>query len=181
MFERFTGDARAVVTGAVARAERGDAPAVTDEHLLLSLLDLPGGRTWLALRSLGVLGRREALESALVDARRRGGMTKADEEALAGIGIDVGRIVASVEAVHGEGALAQDRPDRRRRDGHRPFTAGAKGVLEGSLRIALGRRDRTIGAEHILLAQVLADHGATYASVERAMYGTQNDGSPQVG
>ncbi|MFF8844129.1 Clp protease N-terminal domain-containing protein [Streptomyces sp. NPDC015127] len=190
MFERFTGDARAVVTGAVVCAERADAQAVTDEHLLLSLLDLPGGRTQFALRSLGVLDRREALESSLAEARRRGGMTKADAAALAGIGIDVERIVASVEEVHGAGVLAHGGPGRRRWSGHRPFTAGAKEVLEKSLRIALGRRDRTIGPDHILLAlaarpgvvaEALADHGATYASVEHAMYGKPNGGSAQAG
>ncbi|MBT2365975.1 peptidase [Streptomyces sp. ISL-10] len=191
MFERFTRDARAVVTGAVACAERADAPTVTDEHLLLSLLDLPGGRAEFALRTLGVLDRRDALESSLAEARRRGGMTRADEAALAGIGIDVDRIVASAEEAHGAGVLAYGTPGRRRkRSGHRPFTAGAKGVLEKSLRIALGRRDRTIGAEHLLLAlaarpgvvaEALADHGATYASVERVMYGLPNRGSPQAG
>ncbi|MFI2367754.1 Clp protease N-terminal domain-containing protein [Streptomyces sp. NPDC018833] len=191
MFERFTRDARAVVTGAVGCAERADAPTVTDEHLLLSLLDLPGGRTEFALRALGVLDRRDALESSLAEARRRGGMTKADEAALAGIGIDVDRIVARVEEAHGAGALAHGRLGRpRKRSGRRPFAAGAKDVLEKSLRIALGRRDRTIGAEHLLLAlaarpgvvaETLADHGATYASVERVMYGFPDHGSAQAG
>ena len=68
---------------------------------------------------------------------------------------------------------------------HRPFTGGAKSILEKSLRVALGRRDRFIGEEHLLLAltacpgvvaDVLAEHGATYAAVERALYGDGGEG-----
>jgi ATP-dependent Clp protease ATP-binding subunit ClpA len=190
MFERFTKDARAVVTAAVARSERADAPTVTEEHLLLALLDLEGGRTSFAFRALGVSDRREALESSLARARRRGGMTKADEDALAGLGIDVAEIVARVEEVHGEGALAGDRKDRRWWSGHRSLTRGAKDTLEKALRIAVGRRDRIIGAEHILLAltarpgvvaEALADHGATYAAVERALFGGADGGAALAG
>lgn len=51
-------------------------------------------------------------------------------------------------------------------------------MLEKSLRVALARKDREIGDEHILLAltmtggvvaEALADHGVTYASVEAAV------------
>ncbi|WP_189892389.1 Clp protease N-terminal domain-containing protein [Streptomyces xantholiticus] len=185
MFERFTDDARAVVIGATACAERADASTVTNEHLLLALMEVEGARTAFALRALGITDRRASLEAALADARRRGGMTKADEQALAGLGIDVGAIVARVEETHGAGALAGDRKDRRWWSGHRSFTREAKQTLEKSLRIALGRRDRSIGAEHILLAltavpgvvsEALADHGATYATLERAMFGGEADG-----
>ncbi|UUN29143.1 Clp protease N-terminal domain-containing protein [Streptomyces sp. FIT100] len=185
MFERFTKDARAVVTGAVAQAERADADSVTDEHLLLSLLDLDGGRVAFAFGALGVTDRRASLEAALADARRRGGMTKAETEALAGLGIDVAEVVARVEEAHGAGALAgAGRSGRSGRvrlalSGHRPFTPGAKKVIEQSLRVALGRKDRSIGAEHLLLAlaarpgiaaEVLAEHGATYGALERVMF-----------
>lgn len=51
--------------------------------------------------------------------------------------------------------------------------------------MALGRGDRFIGEEHLLLAltatpgtvaDVLAEHGATYTSVHRALYGPGADG-----
>ncbi|WP_405699518.1 Clp protease N-terminal domain-containing protein [Streptomyces sp. NBC_01383] len=42
MFERFTKGARATVTGAVAHAERADAGAVGEEHVLLALTANPG-------------------------------------------------------------------------------------------------------------------------------------------
>lgn len=178
MFERFTEAARGAVKGAVSHAERADADSVTEEHLLLALLDLEGTRSAAALGALGVTDRRASVESALEEARRRGGLTRADADALADIGIDVTEIVSRVEAVHGTGALAGGRKPKRRWSGHRPFTRPAKDTLEQSLRVALGRGDRHIGDEHLLLAlaarpgivaDVLADHGATYTALERAM------------
>ncbi|MET7643499.1 Clp protease N-terminal domain-containing protein [Streptomyces sp. NPDC005426] len=180
MFERFTKDARATVTGAVTHAERADAGSVTGEHLLLALLDQEGGRASYAVAALGLADRRASVETALADARRRGGMTKADADALADIGIDLTAIVSRIEEAHGEGALRGDRKDRRWWSGNRPFTREAKKILEKSLRIALGRGDRFIGEEHLLLAltaspgvvaDVLAEHGATYETVNRALYG----------
>ncbi|QNP61824.1 Clp protease N-terminal domain-containing protein [Streptomyces genisteinicus] len=190
MFERFTGEARAVVTGAVACCRTAGEPRVTDEHLLLALLGMEEGRAAFALRALGVADRRDGLESALAAARRRGGMTAAQVRALAGLGVDVDRIVARVEEVHGEGALAAPAVTRRPRFGHLPFTREAKGVLERSLRIAVGRGDRAIGSEHLLLAlaarpgvvaEVLADHGVTYDAVVRVAFGARNGGAAQAG
>ncbi|GGY27335.1 peptidase [Streptomyces anulatus] len=185
MFERFTRGARAAVKGAVAQAERAGADSVTEEHLLLALLEQEGGRTSFAVTALGLHDRRASLDAAFAEARRRGGLTRADTDALADIGIDIGAIVSRVEGAHGEGALAAGRTGRRWWSGHRPFTPGAKTVLENSLRVALGRGDRFIGEEHLLLAltakpgvvaDVLAEHGATYATVQRALYGSDADG-----
>lgn len=168
MFERFTREARSTVTGAAAEAERTGAQRVGEEHLLLSLLSLG------ALDPLGV--DRDAITADLAAARRRGGMSKADEEALASLGIDVAEIVSRVEETHGEGALSDPAP--RGRSGHTRFTPGAKKVLEQSLRIALGRKERHISTLHLLLsllsrpgtpAEVLADHGVTYAGAEAAL------------
>ncbi|WP_327268313.1 peptidase [Streptomyces sp. NBC_01218] len=185
MFERFTTEARAAVAGAVTYSRRTGEDHITEEHLLLSLLDQDAGRAAFALTALGVTDRRDSVEAALGEARRLGGLTKADTEALAGLGIDVGEIVARIEEEHGAGVLAEEGKGRRRRSGRRPLTAGAKRVLEGSLRIALGRGDRFIGGEHLLLAlaarpgvvaEALADQGATYAAVERALYGAGREG-----
>ncbi|MFF5704704.1 Clp protease N-terminal domain-containing protein [Streptomyces sp. NPDC012794] len=184
MFERFTRDARDTVTGAAAQARTAGAATVTEEHLLLSLLERG------ALDRLGV--DRAAVAAGLRAARRRGGMSRADEEALAGLGIDLSEIVARIEEAHGAGALAAPaprgrtlgsslrtalgRPESGKR--HVPFTGGAKKVLEQSLRIALGRGDRHIGTFHLLLAllsrpgpvsEALADHGITYTTAEAAL------------
>ncbi|MGW6472733.1 Clp protease N-terminal domain-containing protein [Streptomyces nigra] len=180
MFERFTKDARAVVTGAVEHAERDEAPAVGPEHLLLALLDREGGRASFALASLGGGAWLDSVRRALGEARRRGGLSQAETDALAGLGIDVTEIVARVEEAHGAGALAGDRRGRGGWSGHRPFSKDAKDVLTRSLRMALARRDRYIGDEHLLLAltsrpgvpaEALADHGVTHESVTRVLYG----------
>ncbi|OEJ25063.1 peptidase [Streptomyces agglomeratus] len=181
MFERFTKSARGVVKGAVVQAQQAGADSVTEEHMLLALLGQDGTRSSVALTSLGVAGQREAVARSLADVRRLGGMSKADQEALAGIGIDVTEIVSKVEETHGQGALQSGRGARRGlRTGHRPFTPQAKAVLEKSLRVALGRGDRQIGDEHLLLAltvqpgavaDVLTEYGATYGAVEQALSG----------
>ncbi|MEU6878816.1 Clp protease N-terminal domain-containing protein [Streptomyces sp. NPDC046712] len=178
MFERFTKAARSVVKGAVEHAERDGATVVTHEHLLLALLDREDTRAAAALRQLCPPDRRPSLVAALGDARRRAGLSRADAEALADLGIDVGEIVARVEETHGAGALAGDRKDSGWWSGRRSFSREAKTVLEKSLRVAVARKDREIGDEHILLAltttggvvaEALADHGVTYASVDTAV------------
>ena len=195
MFERFTKDARDVVKEAVAQAERAGAPRVDSEHLLLALLDREGSRASFALGALGLTGRREPVRAALERVRRRGGLTQAETDALAGLGIDVPEIVARVEEAHGTGALSGALSGGKgggkgggRRSGHRPFGRDAKAVLTGALRAATARRDRRIGDEHLLLAltvrpgapaEVLADHGVTYESVTRVLYG--NGGETKAG
>ncbi|MCI3152069.1 peptidase [Streptomyces sp. GB4-14] len=186
MFERFTKDARDVVKEAVAHGERTGAARVGPEHLLLALLDREGSRASFALTALGLDDRREPVREALERARRRGGLTQAETDALAGLGIHVPEIVARVEETHGPGALSVE-PARGRWRGHRPFDRSAKEVLTGALRAAMARGHRHIGDEHLLLAltarpglpaEVLADHGVTHASVTRVLYG---DGQAKAG
>ncbi|MET9729999.1 Clp protease N-terminal domain-containing protein [Streptomyces sp. NPDC006458] len=184
MFERFTKDARAVVEGAVGHAERVGAGRVEEEHVLLALLDREGSRGSFALGALGLSGERRADVARELDAvRRRGGLSRAEEEALSGLGIDLAAVVSRVEETHGEGALGDG---RGRWSGRRPFGKGARELLTQTLRIALAHRDRSIGDEHLLLAlvarpgvpaEVLADHGVTYEAVERVLYG----GAAQAG
>ncbi|MFJ9405858.1 Clp protease N-terminal domain-containing protein [Streptomyces sp. NPDC101393] len=178
MFEKFTADARAVVTAAATHADRTGSGTVGEPELLLALLDRTDSAAATALGALGIRERRDSVVSALDAARRRGGISTADVTALAGLGIDVEEIVARVEQEHGVGALAPGGPARRGKKLRRPFTAEAKSVVERSLRIAVGRGDRRIGDEHLLLAltarpgpaaTVLADHGVTYAEVVRVL------------
>ncbi|MFE9608904.1 Clp protease N-terminal domain-containing protein [Streptomyces sp. NPDC006012] len=188
MFERFTRHAREVVQGAVEHGQREGARTVEADHLLLALLDREGSRGSFALAALGLADRKEAVRSGLDEARRRGGLTRADADALAGLGIDVSEIVHRVEEAHGVGAMSGNRRDRGWwSSGHRPFSRGAKDVLERALRTAVGRRDLHIGDEHILIAltvcpgapaEILADHGVTYESLTRVLYG---DGEAKAG
>ncbi|BFO15229.1 Clp protease N-terminal domain-containing protein [Streptomyces sp. KM77-8] len=157
-------------------------PGTVDaEHLLRALLDRRAGRASFALAALGLEEREESVRRALDEARRRAGLSQAESDALAGLGIDVSEIVARVEETHGVGAMSGDRKDKGWRSGRRSFSRGAKDVLEGALRVAVARGDRHIGDEHILIAltarpgvpaEVLADHGVTYESVTRVLYGS---------
>ncbi|MDF3297929.1 Clp protease N-terminal domain-containing protein [Streptomyces tropicalis] len=188
MFERFTRDARAVVRGAVEHAERTGARSVDAGHLLLALLDRDAGRAASALAALGLDGRREEVRRALDETRRHAGLSRADTDALAGLGIDVPDLVARVERDHGVGALSGDRGGEGGRGaGRRGLDRDAKDTLEKALRLAVARRDGHIGDEHILLAlsirpgvpgEVLADHGVTHASLMRVLHG---DGQAQAG
>ncbi|MEU3611502.1 Clp protease N-terminal domain-containing protein [Streptomyces sp. NPDC006872] len=196
MFERFTKDARAVVQAAVVHAERAGAERVEETHVLLALLDREGSRGSFALASLGLPpGRREGLVRDLGEVRRRGGLSRADTDALSGLGIDVSEIVSRVEEAHGEGALAAEGNGGRggsggRLFGGRPFGRGAKELLTDTLRIALSRRERSIGDEHMLLAlasrrgapaEILADHGVTYTALTRVLYGHGREGEAKAG
>ncbi|MCD7439225.1 peptidase [Streptomyces lincolnensis] len=180
MFERFTKDARDVVRGAVEHAEGAGVRTVEAEHVLLSLLDRQGSRASFAFAALGLAERKDALRGAIGEARRRAGLSQAEADALAGLGIDVSEIVARVEEVHGVGAMSGDRKDKGWWSGRRSFGRDAKDVLERALRIAVSRRDGHVGDEHILLAlaarpgvpaEVLADHGVTYEAVVRVLFG----------
>jgi len=190
MFERFTKDARDVVRGAVGHCEESGARSVGVDHLLLALLEREASRGAFALASLGSERWRDAVRGELAAARRRAGFSRAETEALAGLGIDITEVVSRVEEAHGVGALSADGAGigggggvgkgRGVGSGRRPFGREAKTVLERSLRIALAHRDRYIGDEHILLAvtvlpgvpgEVLADHGVTYEAVRRVLYG----------
>ncbi len=193
MFERFTKDARAVVSGAVEHAVRSGAALVDTEHVLLALLDRKSGRAFLALTALGARERRDSIAAALAEARRRAGLSQADAEALAGLGIDLSELISRVEEVHGVGAMAADsgrgrgesRGEKGRLTGHRPFAPGAKDTLTRALGIAVSRHDRHIGDEHLLLAllvrpgvanEALTAHGVTYTAVEGALYGAGSQG-----
>ncbi|MFI6346639.1 Clp protease N-terminal domain-containing protein [Streptomyces sp. NPDC050560] len=188
MFERFTKEAGAIVKAAVARALKTDGGGVTPEHLLLAVLDERHGPTADVLARLGAAERRESMARAVEESRRRAGLSQADTEALAELGIDVAEIVARVEETHGVGALSSpgdgfhfrrgDTPRGPRSHRHVSFSRGAKETLGKSLRIAAARKERRIGAEHILLAllvrpgiaaEVMADHGVTYTAVERLL------------
>ncbi|MFJ2767918.1 Clp protease N-terminal domain-containing protein [Streptomyces sp. NPDC087300] len=190
MFERFTRSARDVVKGAVTHSERAGHDSVEEAHLLLALLDREGSRASFVLAALGAKERRDSIAAALEEVRRRGGMSRADVDALAGLGIDLGEIVSRVEQVHGEGALAGSRrgPAGVVRSGRRPFTPEAKDVLVRALRVVTGERGRQLGDEHLLLAltlgrgavaDVLAEHGVTEGSVRRVLQG--GDGQALAG
>lgn len=163
--ERFTKEAREAVKAAVREAEQVHAAEVGVEHLLLALLDAP------VLTGFDL--PRDELETAFRDYRRKGGLTKADAEALRGLGIDVDAVIESAEQALGAGVL---RPGPRRRWFGMPLEADFKKALENSLRESRDLGHNYLGVEHILLAllqgkgivaEVLTEREVTYAEIRK--------------
>jgi hypothetical protein len=128
VFERFTRDARRVVTSAAGYAERRGDPSIGTEHLLLALSEahVAAGE---ALRSAGansetLLHRLDALDAA----------------SLALVGIDEG-LLALLDS-------ATVSPRRR----HLRFNSGAKEALLDSLRWAGRLGERRLDPGLMLLA-----------------------------
>ncbi|MEE4544900.1 Clp protease N-terminal domain-containing protein [Streptomyces sp. V4-01] len=179
MFQKLTGSARSVLRAAMERSEQAGAPGIRTEDLLLPLFDRPDIAAGAALATLGLAERRASVEQALADAARRGGLSQTDAEALAGIGIDLAEVLGQAERAHGEGALAVGDATRDRwRPEYRAFSEGAKKVLERALREAVENGGKQIGDQHLLLAlatppgvvaDVLAEHGATSTEIRRAL------------
>ena len=105
--------------------------------------------------------------------RRKGGLTKADAEALRGLGIDVDQVIDSVEQSLGTGAL---RSGGRRRWFGMPLDPAFKKALESSLREARDLGHNFLGNEHLVLAllqgkgivaEVLAERGVEYAEIRK--------------
>ena len=152
MFERFTPEARAVVTGAQQQARTLRSPRIGTEHLLLSLLAQPSP-------SAAVLARHGLrADDVAADVTRLLGSDDLDADALTSVGIDLDAVRSSVEAVFGPGAL--DDPARTPApSGHIPFTPRAKKVLELSLREALAMKSRIITDGHITLGLLREGEG----------------------
>jgi len=131
MFNRFTKDARRVAEAAgVVAAEHG-SPTVEAEHVVSAVM-----RTDAVLRGL------------LADA----GL---DEASLAE-GVEA-EAVASLAAI---GLAAEDYDVRASRGVGQPrWATSAKSVLEGSLQVALDRRDTSIGPAHVLVAALRPERG----------------------
>lgn len=160
MFERFTEDARHVVTGAMEHATRLRHDYIGCEHFLMALAagDDEVGEV---LRERGVTVER--VETTILGqiGRGRGLFDRLDREALAAVGIDVDAVRQAVEQSFGLGAL--DRPQVCQRTGprflpwrrarhnpmHLPLTPRAKHCLGDALKVATHRHSGHIGSEHI--------------------------------
>lgn len=166
MFERFTGQARAVVVRSQDEARAMGHRFIGTEHLLLGLLHDEHGAAAEVLRAAGV---------RVEDVRERvqrlvgGDDPGLDADALRSIGIDLAVVRDQVERTFGPGVLdvpAPVGPKRgffRRRQGaptgHIPFSERAKKVLGLSVREASRLRHGYIGSEHILLGLLVEGEG----------------------
>jgi len=115
MLERFTGDARGVVTGAREDALRLGHDWIGCEHLLLALT-AAGGEVGTILRDLGITPDRVRWETVRLAGAGRGASLSdvLDRDALASIGIDLDAVRGKVEAAFGPGAFTAA-PARRPR------------------------------------------------------------------
>jgi len=142
MFERFTTEARAAVTGAQDEARALRHPYVGAEHLLVAL----AGGTGPGAQVLNGHGLTQEILRSRLTAFTNDDL---DAEALSALGIDLDRVREATEANLGPGALDPKRPPMPR--GHIPFTKQGKKVLELSLREALRLKSREIDSGHVLL------------------------------
>jgi ATP-dependent Clp protease ATP-binding subunit ClpA len=187
MLERFTGDARGVLTGAREGALRLGHDWIGCEHLLLALA-ATGGGVGTVLRDQGITPERVRLEAVRLAGAGRGASLSdvLDRDALASIGIDLDAVRGKVEAAFGPGAFTaaparrtHGRHGVRRRvrrvrraraaaaregPGHGPrripFTPRARKCLMHAVREARAEHAGPIGVEHLGLAIVSMADGA---------------------
>lgn len=179
MFERFTTQARSVVTLAQEQARRLGRPNIGTQHLLLGILGTPDTAGARALEALGV-GEPDVREDVRRLDRDRSAFSDQDADALRSVGIDLDEVRRTVEETFGPGALERAATAGGRSwSGHVPFTPGAKKALELALREAIHLGHRWIGTEHLLLglvrddgcsaARILAARGADRERVRAAV------------
>src|SRR5262245_6128212 len=118
MLERFTDDARGVVTGARESALRLGHDWIGCEHLLLALATT-GGEVGTILRDQGITPERVTWEAVRLAGAGRGASLSdiLDRGALASIGIDLDAVRGKAAAASGPGAFTAA-PGRGRRRRH---------------------------------------------------------------
>jgi ATP-dependent Clp protease ATP-binding subunit ClpA len=181
---KFGSSAGAVIADALVRARAEGTSRIGEEHLFAALLANPDSGPLLG--RLGGPEQAAAVRAEVREARRRGGLTAGEEQALAGLGIDLDEVVARVEAQLGAGALdSTSAPARRSR--RASVSPEAVAVLNAAQRQKAARGDRQTTARHLLLgllaqpgllADALAARGVTLAGILQAMDagGTQEAG-----
>lgn len=93
---KLTSSAEAVIADALERARAEGTSRIAEEHLFAALLANPDSRPLFG--RLGGPDEAEAVWAEVRGARRRGGLTASEQEALADLGIDLDEVVARVEA-----------------------------------------------------------------------------------
>ncbi|MBO0806116.1 MAG: hypothetical protein J2P25_23970 [Nocardiopsaceae bacterium] len=175
MAGKFDSSARTIIADALVRARAEGTSRIGEEHLFAALLANPDSGPLLS--RLGGRDEAEAVRAEVREARRRGGLTAGEEQALAGLGIDLDEVVARVEARLGAGALdSTSVPARRSR--RASISPEAVAVLNAAQRQKAAHGDRQTTARHLLLgllaqpgllSDALAARGITLASVLQAM------------
>lgn len=143
MFERLTRDTRVVVHRAYEQAQRLGSPTLEAEHLLLALAADERSPS-------GALLRSEGLDPDSVLAA----LERENELSLAVAGV----AIADFELPR--------RPPAPRRSPR--FAASSRRVMERAVKLGAARRDRRIGASHMLVAILRAELGTVPRALARA-------------
>jgi ATP-dependent Clp protease ATP-binding subunit ClpA len=171
MFNQFARAARLAVLEAVREAGNR-APEVTDEHLLLALINQQDTTSATLLRTAGVTS--DKVDVAFRTAERKAGLSDAEAATLLReLGIDLDEVVAHVERSLGENVLNTAGVTQPRRN-RPPFATVTKDILRAALDQARSMRHKELRDEHLLLAlaahdgvagQLLTAHGLGYLDV----------------
>ncbi|WP_062346737.1 Clp protease N-terminal domain-containing protein [Herbidospora yilanensis] len=171
MFERFTDDARRVVSAAQVEARRLNHPRIGTEHLLLAMLQDPESLAARVLTGLDHGGAEARLRDILNQPGGRRGH-ELDAELLSTIGIDLDAIREKVEEAFGPGALdrepVRDHRGLLRSGRHIPFGPRAKKTLELSLREAIALKHKAITDGHVLLGVIREGGGLAMQIITEA-------------
>jgi ATP-dependent Clp protease ATP-binding subunit ClpA len=175
---KFTSSAGAIIADALERARAEGTSQIAEEHLFAAMLANPDSRPLLG--RLGGPDEVAAVWAEVREARRRGGLTTSEQEALADLGIDLDEVVARVEAQLGEGALDGTRTTSARRGRRVSLAPEAVAALKAAQRQRTAHGGRSLTAEHLVLgmlvqpgpfADALRARGVTVASALEAMDG----------
>lgn len=171
MLIRLTRGARSVVARAYECAVRDEVSEIGEVHLLEAVLDNEEGK--ILLEAVAGEAERAQIRAEIEQARRKGGLTETETDALAGLGIDADAIVRQIEEQLGEDVLGESGPGSARR--WRPAMSGtALRALEEAERHLRGAGGRSLTVEHLALglvsapsvvAESLARRGVTVATV----------------
>jgi ATP-dependent Clp protease ATP-binding subunit ClpA len=164
MFERFTPEAKRIVTGGVEIAQHLHQDFLGTEHLLIAIAGTGPNVATRAMVACGFDPARARKDLVQIAASSRDDLSEADAAALRSIGVDLDEVRRRTEASFGPGALER----RRRWQGRRrarvcglPFMPEAKKALELALREAIRLDQRSIGPEHVLLGLLRLDATST--------------------
>ena len=161
MFERFTKSARIAVVLAQEEARDAGADRITPTHLMIGVLESADDALQRELADIGLT--TEAVRASGVGRV----ITDQDAEALKEVGIDVTAIADAVSTKFGFDIL---RPIRKRfATGNIPFGPGSKKSLQLALREATHRKDRSIGASHVLLGVMRSDDQEALGAIESVL------------
>lgn len=161
MFERLSASTHEVLAAAQREAAELSHYYIGTEHLLLGLLDQPGGVAVDVLRAVGLPRDYVRSEVVRLVGVGCGGLGPDEAHALSAIGIDLDTVRSRLEDSFGEGVL--DFPQEagagrsRRRTSFRiglRFTRRAQKCVELALREARRLGQDRIAPEHLLLGLI---------------------------